>query len=247
MAAGFPSALMMLRPCPAPEMPLPSQPIVILGGFLIDPPAYGPMARRLEQLSGQPVQLVPVGKPEWTLTVFAFAWARILDRVAKTVEALARRSPTGRVTLIGHSSGGIMLRLFLDDAPFQGRRYDGKALADSLVMLGSPHTALKATVLRAMVQQRLPGAAFAERVRYASVAGDLDLSEGTPLARRLAPGAYRNSTGDADDRGDGLVPVSSALLEGSTPVVLAGVAHGGAFGPHWYGSPEVVDRWWGAL
>lgn len=228
-------------------MPLPSQPIVILGGFLIDPPAYGPMCQRLEQLCGQPVRLVPVGKVEWSLTVFAFAWARILDRVAKTVAELAGSSPSGRVTLIGHSSGGIMLRLFLDDAPFQGRRYDGKALADTLVMLGSPHTALKATVLRAMVQRRLPGAAFADRVRYISVAGDLNLATASPLARRLAPSAYRNSTGDAEDRGDGLVPVSSALLEGSTPVVLPGVAHGGAFGASWYGTPEVVERWWAAL
>ena len=139
---------MMLAATAAAAMPLPSQPIVILGGFLIDPPAYGPMVQRLEQLGSQPVRLVPVGKAEWTLTVFAFAWARILDRVAKTVADLAASSPSGRVTLIGHSSGGIMLRLFLDDAPFQGRRYDGKALADTLVMLGSPHTALKATADR---------------------------------------------------------------------------------------------------
>jgi alpha-beta hydrolase superfamily lysophospholipase len=151
------------------------------------------MVERLQQWSRQPVQLVPVSKAEWLLTVFAFGWARILDRVHITAAALARHSPTGRVTLIGHSSGGIMLRLFLDDAPFQGRRYDGKALADRLVMLGSPHTALKATALRQMVQRRLPG---------------------------------------------------SALLEGSTPLVLTDVAHGGAFGADWYGSPEVVDRWW---
>ncbi len=225
---------------------MPRQPIVILGGFLISPEAYAPMAARLEQLSGQPVRLVAVGKPEWLLTVFAFAWARILDRVQTTVAELARCSPTGRVTLIGHSSGGIMLRLFLDDAPFQGRRYDGKRLADTLVMLGSPHTALKATVLRRMVEQRLPGSPFADRVRYVSVAGDLDLETATPMARRLAPTAYRNSTGDAHDRGDGLVPVASALLADSTPLVLPGVAHGGAFGSRWYGSPEVVERWWNA-
>ena len=220
------------------------QPIVILGGFLISPEAYHPMAERLEQLAGQPVRVVAASKLDWLLTVFAFGWARILDRVQLAVAELARQSPTGRVTLIGHSSGGIMLRLFLDEDPFQGRRYDGKALADALVMLGSPHTALKATVLRQMVQQRLPGAAFADRVRYVSVAGDLKLEAATPLAQRLAPTAYRNSTGDADDRGDGLVPVTSALLAGSTPVVLPGVAHGGAFGPVWYGTPEVVERWW---
>ncbi|WP_370566631.1 esterase/lipase family protein [Cyanobium sp. LEGE 06143] len=166
---------------------MPPQPIVILGGFLISPQAYEPMRARLEQLSGQPVRLVAVGKPEWLLTVFAFAWARILDRVAGSVAELAAGSPTGRVTLVGHSSGGIMLRLFLDDAPFQGRRYNGKALADTLVMLGSPHTARKATVLRQMVRRRLPGSVFADQVRYCSVAGDLNLHDATPLAWRLAP------------------------------------------------------------
>jgi hypothetical protein len=162
------------------------------------------------------------------------------------VAELARHSPTGKVTLIGHSSGGVMLRLFLDDAPFQGRRYNGKALADTLVMLGSPHTALKATVLRQMVAERLPGCPFADRVRYVSVAGDLDLQAASPMAQRLAPTAYRNSSGDPTGRGDGLVPVASALLEGSTPLVLPGVAHGGAFGSSWYGSPDVVERWWSA-
>ncbi|KEF42679.1 MAG: esterase [Cyanobium sp. CACIAM 14] len=226
---------------------MPRQPIVILGGFLIGAEAYAPMVSLLEELSGEPVRLVEVGRLEWLLTVFPFAWARILDRVAATAAELARRSPTGRVTLIGHSSGGIMLRLYLDDAPFQGHRYDGKALADTLVMLGSPHTALKATVLRRMVQRRLPGVPFAERVAYVSVAGDLELESASPMARRLAPTAYRNSTGHADDRGDGLVPVASALLAGSASVVLEGVAHGGAFGPRWYGTPGVVERWWGAI
>lgn len=65
------------------------QPILMLGAFLISPEAYGPMLRRLEQLSGQPVRLVPVAKPEWLLTVFAFGWARILDRVAVAASCCA--------------------------------------------------------------------------------------------------------------------------------------------------------------
>ena len=131
-------------------------------------------------------------------------------------------TPSGRGTVVGHSSGGIMPRLFLDDQPFEGRRWNGRARVDTLVMLGSPHTALKATPLRQRVARQLPGCPF-------------------------APAAYRNSSGDAHDRGDGLVPVSSALLEGSESVVLEGVAHGGAFGPRWYGTPQVVERWWAAV
>ena len=235
-------------------MPAPQQPIVILGGFLITQEAYQPMRQRLAELSGQAlerVELVPVGRLEWLLTVFPWAWARILDRVAAAVERQANASPTGQVTLVGHSSGGIMARLFLDDRPFEGRRWNGRARVNTLVMLGSPHTALKATPLRQKVARELPGCVFAPAVRYVSVAGAVDLDpargEASDTARRMAPTAYRNSTGDANDQGDGLVPVRSALLEGSEEVVLEGVAHGGAFGPIWYGSPEVVTRWWAAV
>jgi hypothetical protein len=227
------------------------QPIVILGGFLITQEAYQPMVDTLKRLSGQPVELVPVGRAEWLLTVWPFAWARILDRVAAAVARQARASASGRVTLVGHSSGGVMLRLFLDDQPFEGRRWNGRARADTLVTLGSPHTALKATPLRQLVARRLPGCPFAPAVRYLSVAGVVDLDpargQASESARRLAAAAYRNSSGDPHDRGDGLVPVPSALLEGSQTVVLEGVAHGGAFGPSWYGTPAVVERWWAAL
>jgi hypothetical protein len=233
------------------------QPIVLLGGFLITAEAYEPMRLTLESLSGQPVHLVNVGRPEWLLTVFPFAWARILDRVDTAVKRLALDSPTGKVSLVGHSSGGIMLRLFLDDQPFQGRRYGGRSLANLLVMMGSPHTAIRATALRQMVDRKLPGAFFSDEVRYVSVAGDLDLSPApggaaatstaTATARRIAPTAYRNSTGNPHDRGDGLVPIRSAILAGSQPVVLKGVAHGGAFGSPWYGTPSVVKRWWREL
>ena len=232
-----------------------AQPILVLGGFLIGAEAYAPMLAALERLSGQPVVLVPVSRFDWLLTVVPLGWARLLDRVAVVAAELAARSPSGRITLVGHSSGGILLRLFLAEAPFEGRRYGGRRLANTLVMLGSPHTALKATAMRACVARELPGAFFAsadpDPVRYVAVAGAIALAEqdgqASATARRLAPTAYRNSTGDPADRGDGLVPVASALLEGAEELVLEGVAHGGAFGPVWYGTPAVVERWWTAV
>lgn len=211
------------------------QPVVILGGFLIGAEAYRPMQDIIISRCGHSVDLVAVSRLEWMLTVLPQAWATILDRVAEAVECAAEHSPTGKVTLVGHSSGGVMLRLFLDRSPFQGRCYDGRRRANRLITLGSPHTALRATPLRRMVDRRLPGAFYnrdgdSDSVRYVSVAGDLALEEGTPLARRMAPTAYRNSTGRSHDAGDGLVPVASALLAGAESIVLAGVAHGGAFG-----------------
>lgn len=221
-----------------------AQPIVILGGFLITSEAYEPMRRWLEARLRQPVLVVPATRLDWLATVQAWGWARLLDRTAELVRRQVARSPTGKVTLIGHSSGGVMLRLFLAEQPFEGRVYGGKALADRLVMLGSPHTALKATALRQRVDRLYPGAWFADQVAYVSVAGDLDLADGSATARRLAPGSYRAISGSAQVRGDGLVPVDSASLAGSRTLVLPGVAHGGAFGPRWYGTPEVVAQWW---
>jgi hypothetical protein len=238
-----------------PSDPPAAQPILVLGGFLIGAEAYAPLVERLEQLSGQRVVLLPVSRLEWLLTVLPLGWARLLDRVATAAAELAAASPTGRITLVGHSSGGILLRLFLADGPFEGRCYSGRRIADTLITLGSPHTALKATAMRTRVARELPGAYFRHDqqhpVRYVSVAGVINLDpnagQASATARRLAPTAYRNSSGDAADRGDGLVPVGSALLEGAEPVVLEGVAHGGAFGPQWYGTPAVLERWWAAL
>ena len=227
----------------------PCQPVLILGGFLIGVEAYGPMAQGLEARLGQPVQVVPATRLDWLATVGRWGWARLLDRVDQLAQDLATRSPTGRITVIGHSSGGVMLRLWLSEEPFAGRRYGGKRWADRLISLGSPHTALRATALRQWVDRQLPGAFCAPEVRYAAVAGRLDPA--SPLAsatsRRLAARSYAAICGDRAAEGDGLVPVSSALLAGAEPLVLDGVAHGGAFGSRWYGTPEVVDQWWSAL
>ena len=223
-----------------------AQPILILGGFLITEEAYQPLCRWLEEHTGMPVRLVPATRLDWVLTVGGWGWRRLLDRTAALAQELAAASPTGRITLIGHSSGGVMLRLFLGPEPFEGRVYNGVALADRLICLGSPHTALRSTALRQLVDRRYPGACFADAVQYVSVAGDLNLADGSATARRLAPGSYRAIRGSEHVPGDGLVPVSSACLQGSRHLVLPGVAHGGAFGPRWYGTPEVVAQWWPA-
>ena len=223
----------------------PHQPVVILGGFLITEEAYQPMAEALRLSGVEHVVVVPVSRFDWLLTSWGFGWRRVLDRVAAAVDALQPLSESGQVTLVGHSSGGVMLRLYLSDELFQARRYGGSERCNRLVTLGSPHQAIRATPLRARVDRRFPGCHHTG-VDYVAVAGALDLSDSTASAfsRRSASGSYKSIVGDAAVAGDGLVPVSSALLKDARPLVLNTTAHGGLFGTCWYGSPERVQSWW---
>ena len=101
-----------------------TQPVVIFGGFLITQEAYRPLADWIDQATGAAVRIVPVSKLDWLATSWGFGWCRLLDRVDAAVRELQSQSPTGRVTLIGHSSGGVMLRPYLADQTFLGRRFN---------------------------------------------------------------------------------------------------------------------------
>ena len=223
----------------------PQQPVVILGGFLITEEAYQPMA---DWLTGQGVidaEVVPVSRYDWLLTSWGFGWRRVLDRVDALVRELQSKSPSGRVTLIGHSSGGVMLRLYLSDQPFQGRCYGGSSRCDRLITLGSPHQAVRATPLRAMVDRCFPGCHEAG-VDYVAIAAELDLesANASSFSRRSAKGSYRSIIGSTDVAGDGLVPVDSALLRGARQLTLPDTAHGGLFGSTWYATAARLEHWW---
>ncbi|QNI94388.1 alpha/beta hydrolase family protein [Synechococcus sp. A15-127] len=225
------------------------QPVVVLGGFLITAEAYAPLAEWIASRTGATVRVVPVSRLDWLATSWGFGWARLLDRVDAAVRELQARSASSRVTLIGHSSGGVMLRPYLSDESFCGRRYGGATRCNRLITLGSPHQAVRATPLRALVDRRFPGCPHADSVDYVAVAGRLDLqgAMASGFSRRSAARSYRQISGDPSVDGDGLVPVSSALLREARPVVLENTAHGGLFGRSWYGSVERIPAWWTVL
>jgi hypothetical protein len=218
-------------------------PTLILGGFLITPEAYAGMAVAIEAATGQPVAVVPASRGDWLLTSWTLGWTRLLDRGQALLRHLAAASPTGQVNLVGHSSGGVMLRLLLGDEPFGGRVYGQRKLVQCLVTLGSPHQAIRATALRQLVDQRYPGAFFPDDLTYLAVAGNIEPDQLRPRARRLTARSYSAINPDPSSPGDGLVPLSSALLAGAEPLVLEGVGHGGWFAERWYGSADVLPRW----
>ena len=222
-----------------------NQPIIILGGFLINSNAYKEMTECIKNRTNNNVVIVPVSKIEWLSTNWSFGWKIILDKVEKLVKELSEKSYTKKVTLIGHSSGGIILRLFLSDLLFNRKIYNGKDYANCLITLGSPNQAKRATYLRNLVSSTLPGSFYSKDVNYISVAGELDLNGpiATKTSLRLSKSSYRAINGNGDVIGDGLVPRDSALLIGSKQVVIKETAHGKTFGKEWYGSKNKVEEW----
>ncbi|MHB1417003.1 MAG: esterase/lipase family protein, partial [Chloroflexota bacterium] len=89
------------------------QPIVIVGGFLSSSRLYEGMARELRLLTGQQVSIAHLEGPQWLRAMFVAGWPYLLDQVERVVYPAAVQSPTGKVTLVGHSAGGILARLFL--------------------------------------------------------------------------------------------------------------------------------------
>ena len=221
------------------------QPIIVLGGFMIDNSAYMEMAKYIKSRTNNKVEIVPVNKIEWLCTNWSFGWKIILDKVEKIVKELSKESSTNKVTLIGHSSGGLILRLYLSDLLFSRKIYNGKNYSNCLITLGSPNQAKRATYLRNFVSSKLPGSFYSKTVSYISVAGELDLNGtiATKTSLRLSRSSYRALNGNADVLGDGLVPRDSALLVGSKQIVMKETAHGRVFGKDWYGSQNKVDEW----
>ena len=221
------------------------QPVIILGGFFIKSNAYNEMAAYINSRTNNKVVIIPVKKIEWLTTNWSFGWQIILDRVASVVRELSTESSSNKVTLIGHSSGGMILRLFLSDLIFNGKIYNGREYANCLITLGTPNQAKRATYLRNLVSSNLPGSFYSKDVNYISVGGELDLKG--PIASktslRLSKSSYRALNGEGNVMGDGLVPKDSALLIGSKHIVMKETAHGKTFGKDWYGSVNKVEEW----
>jgi pimeloyl-ACP methyl ester carboxylesterase len=230
-------------------IPASPQPIVILGGFASLDTLYVGMRAARARCTGQAVSIVPAWSLDWLPGVRPEHWKRILDKLGDTVQRAASASPTGKVTLIGHSAGGVLARFYLSPKPLMGRAYRGIEYVDHLITLGSPHTNQSNVMfggrLSQWVNRHCPGVAFAPQVRYTSVIGRAIRGRRWGGTRaRLAYLSYRGVCGEGGVWGDGVVPARSAWLPDSQRIVLEDVSHFAGFGRRWYGSRDVIGRWW---
>jgi pimeloyl-ACP methyl ester carboxylesterase len=222
---------------------------VLLGGFGSPSSLYAGLRDHLSEISGQPARVVPTQTWDWLPSVVAYGWVHLLTRLQHSVQQALQLSTTGKVTLIGHSAGGLLARLYLAPEPFVGRAYRGLDHVDQLVTLGSPHYNqqrwLHGGLMSRWIERRYPGACYGDQVRYTCVAGRLMRGDCRgSLHERNAYRFYSRIAGDGSAWGDGLIPVQSALLDGARQIVLEGVSHFTGFGGPWYGSKDVVSRWW---
>lgn len=230
------------------ERPAP-QPTVIFGGFLSFTMLYWGMRDTLSSISRQPVWIVETRGHDWLPSITRAGWVYLLRKLHRTVQQAIVDSATGKVTLVGHSAGGVLARLYLSPNPLLGNTFRGLAYVSHLITLGSPHQnrggLTQGGRMSRWIERRHPGAFFAPQVKYTSVAGKL--LRGNQDASRQERWAYRvyeEIGGEGTAWGDGLIPLESALLRGSHQIVLDGVGHFSGFGPLWYGSREVIPLWW---
>jgi len=229
-------------------MPDSNSAIVFLGGFLSQASFYTDFRSTLSSVSGKRVFLVDTHVLDWLPSVSKWGWLLVLNKLDIAVKKAAKQYKNNKLTLIGHSQGGILSRLYLSDEPFLGKSFCGLDYVDHLITLGSPHQnqggIQRGGHMSRWVQQRVPGPAFSPQVRYTSVAGKY--VRGNPSGSRIERFAFRSyqriST-DSNAWGDGIVPVNSALLHDSEQIILDGVSHYSAIGEPWYGSEHVVPLW----
>ena len=220
-------------------------PIIILGGFLITSDTYNPAKNTITNISGRKVYVVDVTRGDWLKSNSAEGWITILNKVKKMVAFALNETKAKKVDLIGHSSGGIILRLYLSSEPFKDVIYNGKSTTRNLITLGSPHQAVKATILRKFVDEKYPGNFF-KNINYISIGGTVEIksNQTSLLTKLVARNSYKSISGDKNECGDGLVPLSSSLLKNSQKIILPNTVHGGIFGKNWYGSISKVREWW---
>ena len=187
----------------------------------------------------------------------AFYFNKVDEAVADALAA----NPDAEIAIISHSIGGWVARSWLSEwaSPEVKRR------CKVLVSLGSPHNpppsdspAAKVDQTRGLltyINEKHPGA-FEASVQYISVigrsvSGELNPASGEQL---LAFGSYSALCGDGQSVGDGIIPVSTASLQGAINIVIDDAKHSNfiptpfkeaIFLPDavWYGTKSVVQKW----
>lgn len=236
----------------------PAPVVLVLGGFITSPPMYRAFTRDLLERGAADVVVAPVWTMDWLLAarrglgpIITRSGRALLEASARS-EAVAMGAP---VLVIGHSAGGVSARILTSPVPFAGRTTNASGRIGAIVTLGTPHMVAEPAPGRPrmgaenalFVNEHVPGPFFAPTTGYLVVGSRkvVGRREGTPAEQRTwrSYHALLGSDQPVID-GDGLIPLTSALLPGVPSITFDDAAHGQGFGRDWYGSPRFMAQWW---
>lgn len=158
----------------------PVSPVVIIPGYGAPASAYKRFRDSLAATlpSSTYVSVVPVTRREWAMTVGGRPMTPVLRLVDLAVRTALSETGASHVTLVGHSAGGWIGRVYLGDQPYPASHptavaWNGRRFVHQLVCLGTPHSSGEPVTRRNMsfVNFNYPGA-FYNDVEYLNFAGD---------------------------------------------------------------------------
>jgi hypothetical protein len=236
------------------------------------------MRETLLDLGHPRVETIDISAFEWLPALLAGSsftfFLNKLDRLARELED--NQSSGGnrkkKLSIVGHSAGGWLARIWLGAAVYDGTSYQGSRLCDTLLTLGTPHLSVEeypfGRVLEARKGQEGP---MTEKAKGSSLsfanefcgASDLrnEKEEGEGLEIICVAGngyhgkeggwatraSYKCTCRKEDVDGDGVCPIESAILPGcDSSVVLDKVFHSPTNQSQnklWYGDQQVVQKW----
>jgi hypothetical protein len=228
-------------------------PVLIVGGFATMPPNYLPLQRRLLERGASRVDIAPLWFQDWFIAGL-LGLGTVMRRTGRAIARTYQLGGRRPIIVVAHSGGGVAARLAMSQVPYRGHIAGVAPAVGCLVTLGTPHdlSQLSTRYRHAghdaveFLDREQPGAFYAPRTGYLSVAGTYPRADLPGFVGRAAHDFFSLILGDhTDELGDGIVPASVAHLGGAEHQSYDDVRHG-VLGSHWYGDAEIVDRWWPA-
>jgi triacylglycerol esterase/lipase EstA (alpha/beta hydrolase family) len=150
--------------------------VVIVPGYGSDAGDYVALSHALAHALGPSVvvRIAPVRWYTWVRTVGGLPVTAVLEAIDAAVDDVLAETGASRVTVVGHSAGGWIARIWLSrDAAYHGTVWAGADRARRLICLGTPQTSAEPVTQRNMlfVAEACADCAEAPDVEYICLCG----------------------------------------------------------------------------
>ena len=238
------------------------------------------MRQKLLSLGHPRVETIDVKSWEWLPAVllgrsFKFYLDKLdalaQDLISSEETEIATTTTSGnepRLSVVGHSAGGWLARIWMGEETYDGQTYDGQKYVDTLLTLGTPHLSVEEYPFGRVSEKRRSEGPMSEEARGSSLRFSNEFCDASTFPNckiiciagdgirggRDAPWAinasYKCTCRKEDVSGDGVCPIESAILPGChKSLILDDVIHSPVANRRskWYGDREIVEQWDGLL